>query len=226
MATYAAHDGTYGLDQYSSNEWIYRSDPAAQVQAGATLSVWLEFSGAADGRAYFGFGSSASGTLSLVAAPNSGQLILQKNLGYGYTDLADVNQTYQANHWYRLEVDWSTTGKIMGKLFDSNGTTLLQTVSASTTAITSGGIAFRAIGSDKYWDTVTAISAVNTFARNAGAGGSGGAATLFTDGGPQVSQAVVDRYFAYLFGGGSAGGGIEAELPPWVDPWADPFSTW
>jgi len=42
---------------------------------------------------------------------------------------------------------------------------LLNQVAGSTTAITSGGIAFRATGSDKYFDTVTATYGVNTFAK-------------------------------------------------------------
>src|SRR5262249_11613083 len=161
--TTAAHDGTYGLDMYSGNDWLYRSDAAAQVRAGDTLSVWLKFNGTADGRAYFGFGASSAGTLSLVAAPNTGQLILQQNTGFGFTNLAAVGQSYLANHWYRLEVDWGRSGTIIGKLFDSNGTTLLRSVTASTTAVTSGGIAFRAIGNDKYFDTVTATYGVNNF---------------------------------------------------------------
>jgi hypothetical protein len=163
-ATYAAHDGLYGLDMYNGNDWIYRNDAAAQVNAGDTLSVWLQFSGVANGRAYFGFGAGPGGTLSLVAAPNTGQLILQQNLGYGFTDLAAVGQTYQANHWYRLEVDWGASGTIVGKLFDSNGTTLLATVTATTTAIRSGGIAFRVTGNDKFFDTVTDTPGVNNFA--------------------------------------------------------------
>jgi hypothetical protein len=169
LSTAAAHDGSYGLDQYNGNEWIYRTDAGAQLHAGDTVSVWLEFAGNADGRAYFGFGASSAGTLSLVAAPNTGQLILQSNLGFGFTNLAAVNQSFLANHWYRLEVDWSTTGAILGKLFDSNGTTQLNQVAASTTAINSGGIAFRATGSDKYWDTVTATYGVNSFAKNSAA---------------------------------------------------------
>ena len=136
----------------------------AQVARGDTISVWLQFAGSADGRAYFGFGASAGGTLSIVAAPNTGQLILQNNVGWNFTQLAAVNQSYLPNHWYRLEVDWGTSGTIVGKLFDSNGTTLLNSVTAATNAITSGGIAFRAIGSDKYWDTVTAQYGVNNFA--------------------------------------------------------------
>jgi subtilase family serine protease len=33
LASYAAHDGFYGLDMYNGSDWIYRSDAAAQVQA-------------------------------------------------------------------------------------------------------------------------------------------------------------------------------------------------
>ncbi len=162
LNTAAAHDGTYGLD-LTGQDWFYRTDAGAQVKAGDTLSVWVQFAGAANGRAYFGFGASSAGTLSIVAAPNSNQLILQSNVGWGYTDLAAVNQTYQPNQWYRLEVDWGTSGTIVGKLFASNGTTLLNSLTAHTTAITSGGIAFRAIGNDKYFDTVTDAPGVNNF---------------------------------------------------------------
>ncbi len=124
----------------------------------------MKFDGTANGRAYFGFGASSAGTLSLVAAPNTGQLVLQSNVGYGYTTLAAVSQGWQANHWYRLEVDWGSSGTIVGKLFDSNGTTLLNSVTGATTAITSGGIAFRSIGNyDKYFDTVTDTPGVNNF---------------------------------------------------------------
>jgi hypothetical protein len=168
LASWAAHDGNNGLDLYPGNDWLYRNDSAAQVKAGDTISVWVAFDYTADGRAYFGFGASAGGTLSLVAAPNTGQLIIQSNVGYGFTNLAAVSQTYQPNHWYRLEVDWGASGRIIGKLFDSNGTTLLKSVTASTTAIMSGGIAFRAIGTnDKYFDTVSASYGVNTFALSA-----------------------------------------------------------
>jgi subtilase family serine protease len=163
--TAAAHDGTYGLDDSNGNDWIYRTGAADQVSAGETLSVWLKFAGNADGRAYFGFGASNSGTLSVVAAPNSNQLIIQSDPGFNnFIDLASVPATYQANAWYRVEVDWSTTGAITAKVYASNGTTLLYSVSAKTTSITSGGIAFRATGSDKYWDTVTVTQAGNSFA--------------------------------------------------------------
>jgi hypothetical protein len=230
-ASYAAHDGNYGLDQYNSNEWIYRNDAGAQVQAGDTLSVWLQFAGSADGRAYFGFGANYYGTLSLVAAPNSGQLILQQNVYYGYTNLAAVNQTFQANHWYRMEVDWGASGKIVGKLFDSNGTTLLQTVTASTTAITSGGIAFRATGSDKYWDTVTATYGVNAFVSHTADTIAG--EPLLPTVPKSASQAAVDQYFASFLDFNPTSTGFEQwftqqgpSLNPWVTAWAESFWSW
>jgi hypothetical protein len=166
LSSTAAHDGSWGLD-LTGPDWFYRTDTGAQNKAGDTLSAWVDFSGAANGRAYFGFGASSNGTLSLVAAPNTGQLILMSDVGWGYTNLAAVSASFMSNHWYRLEVDWGTSGNIVGKLYDSNGTTLLRSVSASTRVITSGGIALRSIGNDKYWDTITDTSGVNNFARRA-----------------------------------------------------------
>ncbi len=151
----AAHDGPDGLIMSNGNDWIYRDDSAAQVQQGETISVWVKLAGSADGRAYFGFGATAGGTLSVALAPNTGQFIIQQNVNYGFTDLGDVNQTYKANTWYRVQVIWGVGGSITAQLYASDGATLLNTVTASTSAITSGGIAFRGLGHNKYFDTVT-----------------------------------------------------------------------
>jgi subtilase family serine protease len=164
VTTAAAHDGSYGLSTGPNNDWYFRDDSAAQINHGDTVSVWMKFATTASGRAYFGFGAGPNGTLSLVAAPNTGQLILQDNSGWNYTQLAAVNQTWQTNQWYRLEVDWGTSGKIVAKLYDSTGANLLNTVTAADMAITAGGFAFRTTGSTTYWDTVTDARSVNTFA--------------------------------------------------------------
>src|SRR5262249_38214506 len=155
-------------------------------QAGDTLSVWMKFTNTFGTRAYFAFGANSFGTLSLVAAPNTGQFIIQENWMYGFTNLAAVSQTYLSGHWYRLEVDWGTSGTIIGKLFDSDGTTLLRTVTAFTTDIISGGFGFRNIGNDTYWDTVTVAHGVNRFAvqpASLSQGGSFGGATPSSTGG-------------------------------------------
>jgi hypothetical protein len=193
--TAAAHDGTYGLDGYGGNDWIYRT-PTTAVKAGDTLSVWLKFANQLNGRAYFGFGAGSFGTLSVVAAPNTGQFIIQENDFYGFADLAAVSQSYQLNHWYRLEVDWGTSGRIVGKLFDSNGTTLLNSVTAGSTTFTSGGIAFRATGTDKYFDTVTDTPGVNNFALEAGGSTGGGGESAAAAGGESFGGSAFGAAFA------------------------------
>src|SRR5262249_7194104 len=136
-------------------EWMYRNDAAVQVRQGETFSVWIQAAGApSGGRAYFCFGASAAGTLSLVLEGNSSALALQDNTGFGFTELANVSQTWLASHWYRFEVTWGIGGSITGRVYDSDGTTLLNTVTATDTNITSGGIAFRGFGPTYYFDTV------------------------------------------------------------------------
>src|SRR5205823_13770981 len=122
----------------------------AQVQQGQTIAVWVEFPSFAMGRGYFGFGASSGGTLSVVVAADSGQLILQDNAGYGFTTLAAVSQTYQVNHWYQLRVLWGIGGNLTARLYDSDGATLLKSVQATDNSITSGGIAFTSSAVDKY----------------------------------------------------------------------------
>ena len=179
-STLAAHDGSYGLLMTSASDWMYRGDSSGYVQAGDTMSVWMDFPILADGRAYLTFGSSSTGTLSLVAAPNTNQFVLQNNSGWGFVNLAAAPQTWLTNHWYRLEVDWWTNGTIVGQLFDSNGTTQLNSVTGSTTAITSGGIGFRAISGSVYWDTLQVTPGANQSA-------SGGTAS------PAASSAIAAR---------------------------------
>src|SRR5260370_975984 len=68
VMTWAAHDGTYGLMESGMNSfgWIYRTDAAAQVRQGETISLWVQLSTTANGEAFFGFGASAGRTPSNV----------------------------------------------------------------------------------------------------------------------------------------------------------------
>jgi subtilisin family serine protease/glutamine cyclotransferase len=155
----AAHDGPYGLQLGNTTEWMYRNDASVHVQQGQVFSTWLKSSSSSSGRAYFGFGSTATGTLCLVMGENSGTLSLIYVPGYStYTDLASVPYSWIANHWYRFEVDWQSGGTIIGRLYDSDGLTLLATVTGFNNNITSGGIGFRGFGSTKYFDTVGSYS--------------------------------------------------------------------
>jgi len=79
---------------------------------------------------------------------------LQRNTNFGFADIGVVPQTWVANKWYRFEIVWGVGGSITGRLFDSDGTTLLNTVTATDNTITSGGLAFRGFGPTHYVDTV------------------------------------------------------------------------
>jgi subtilisin-like proprotein convertase family protein len=151
----AAHDGIYGLD--GDNAWIYRTDSQVRVGQGNIISFWVKV--LTDGRAYCGFGASAVGAYSIGSAANTSQLILQMlDDNYGtVNDLAAVAQTWTLDKWYRLEAEWRLGGNIVGRLYDSDGITLLNTVTANDSTYTSGGIAFRA-WDDHYFDTIERCS--------------------------------------------------------------------
>ncbi len=134
---------------------MWRNDAAVAVQQGDTISTWVQAAGTpAAGRLYIGFGASATGTLSMVLGGNSSTLVLQRNTGFGFLEIGVVPQSWVANKWYRFEIVWGVGGSITGRLFDSDGTTLLNTVTATDTTITSGGLAFRGFGPTFYVDSV------------------------------------------------------------------------
>ena len=152
VTTPASHDGFYGLEGSQAGGWIYRDDPDAVVAQGETLSFWVRPK-SNEGRAYVGFGASAAGTYSVAVAPNTGQFLLQRNDSYGYLDIGSSAQTWQ-NKWYRVEVRWGAGGQITATLFDQDGKTVLNSVSALDNTYTAGGIAFRAFNGPKFLDTV------------------------------------------------------------------------
>jgi hypothetical protein len=121
----AAHDGDLGLANNNSSGWAYRDDAGVQLVQGDTVSFWLNLGPKPGGRAYFGFGATAAGTMSLVAAPNTGDIRFQANPGYGFIELNSSPQVWEANKWYRLEVIWGVGGLLEGNLYDSDGETLL-----------------------------------------------------------------------------------------------------
>jgi hypothetical protein len=190
ITTAAAHVSTAknGLNDAGDGNWYYRSDAPGQVKPGDSLSVWVQLNGAADGRAYFGFGSTKNGTFSAVLAPNTSQMMIQNNAGYtNYTVLASVKQTFSFNTWYRLQVDWGTSGKVVVSLYGSDGTTFVNSVTASTHDVTPGDFSFRATGSAKFFDTVYVNRGVNNFAAHpsfstAGEGGTSSTAGSIVNG--------------------------------------------
>ena len=155
-----AHDGVYGL---SDPEWTYRTD--LQVGTGGdSLSWWVRPSYSSYGRAYLGFGASAGGAWSVVAAPNSGEFMIQRNPAYGYSAVATVSQTWQAGRWYKVVVQFLSTSSVTCNLYDSDGTTLLNSLSYNGVTGLPGGVAIRSF--DQFFlDTIGTGDAGGTSGR-------------------------------------------------------------
>ena len=102
----AAFDGSYGLSMDA--DWIYRNDSAARVQRGDVISTWWARRGRPLAGPTSARGHGPRDPLDRHA-PNTGQLLIQRNAGYGYTDIGAVGHSWLAEHWYRMEVTWGTT---------------------------------------------------------------------------------------------------------------------
>jgi uncharacterized repeat protein (TIGR01451 family) len=136
-----AHDGTYGL---GDPEWTYRTDVSVGADPGDELSWWIRTpSNPGVGRAYFGFGASAAGCWSIVTAANTSEFTLQRNNSFTFNTIVTKSQTYQLSHWYKVSVQFASTNSVVCNLFDSDGTTLLNTLSNSTITGVPGGVAMR-----------------------------------------------------------------------------------
>ncbi len=152
----AAHDGQYGLEAGTIRTgWLYRNDAQVQLTQGNTMSVWTKIPNSTWTRNYIGFGATAAGCYSAVLGDNTNTFIIQLNSGWGYSELASTPYVFINAYWYRVEVVWGVGGLITANLYDSNGTTLLATVSAVNNQFTQGGIAVRNFdsGTPAYFDT-------------------------------------------------------------------------
>ena len=98
VSTADSHSGLQMFD--TGGSWPYRTD-VSYGSAGDTLSCWTK---AGTGRTYWGFGASAAGCYSFVAAPNTSDIRFQQNDGYGYTELSTTPFTFTTGNWYRMEV--------------------------------------------------------------------------------------------------------------------------
>jgi hypothetical protein len=133
------HDGIQGI---ADPDWIYRTDFTIGLP-GDKLSVWAQ---AGTGRVYLGFGATAAGGWSLVMGPNTSQFMWQQNPGWGYTELASVPFTFTAGKWYRMEIVFGSAAAVTGRLYDSDGVTVLATNATTLTGLTTGGVTLRSFG--------------------------------------------------------------------------------
>lgn len=136
VSTTAAHDGTYGI---TDPEWHYRISPTTGA-IGERIRAWVR---PGSGRAYIGFAASSGGARSFVVAPNTGDIRFQDNPGWAYTELTTTLTTITAGRWYLAEIEFASGNRVIGRLFDSDGTTLVATVEHTFASPSTGGLALR-----------------------------------------------------------------------------------
>jgi hypothetical protein len=138
----STHDGSFGL---SDPGWYYRTDVSLGT-AGQSLAWWVRPTDPATARAYLGFGASAAGCFSVVTEVNGNSFAIQQNTAYGFADVANSAQTYLAGKWYKVEVRFNSITSVTANLYDSDGSTLLNTVSYGAVVGLPGGVALRSFG--------------------------------------------------------------------------------
>jgi hypothetical protein len=139
----AAHDGAQGAEFTGFGPaWYYRTDRT--FTPGNSMRAFVRASGATDGRIYLGFAADAAGCYSVVFAPNTSNIILQANAGYGFSDLASAPFAYAAGTWYQIEVVWAANGDVVANLWNEAGTALLASTPPTPVGLgLAKGIAFR-----------------------------------------------------------------------------------
>lgn len=149
-----AHDGSFGLVD-SNSHWYYRTDAAAAITTGSTLSAWVR---GGTGRAYLGFGASSAGASSFVVGFNSNQIMFQNNDSYGFSTTTTHPFSLTQGKWYLASINFGA--QIVGNLYDSDGTTLLTSLTATGLDHgATGGVALRSFSGVNV-DTVSLSGAV------------------------------------------------------------------
>ncbi len=142
----AAHSGYFGL-HFKDDDFYVRFDKQIGLP-GQVISWWIRFQGKT--RANFGFGIDSSSDLGyyLCVDPSTNTLHFAKSADYTYPLFKVVNQTYKMNKWYRAEIIYNTSTNITGRLYSSDGKTILNSITLEIPGLTLGGIAFRGLALD------------------------------------------------------------------------------
>jgi hypothetical protein len=146
-----AHDGAFGVGPGGNGGWYVRTDAEAAFVQGSLLSAWVK---PGTGRFYLGFGATSTGGWSFILAPNTGQLLFGYHRTWGSNATNGIPQAF-ATQWYRAEVEYAGE-YVFGRLYDSDGTTLLNEaaiIAEDWGYFGGGGVAVR--GFNIAYDTIT-----------------------------------------------------------------------
>lgn len=116
---------------------------------GDKFRCWLRMGGDPNNNQAVGF---YFGTQGANGDPNGYRVDLKQSstpdyrirkLDNGGTNLATASQSYTADNWYEVKVDWQTDGTITATLYDDQGSQLNE-ITGSDSTFTDGGVGFHA----------------------------------------------------------------------------------
>lgn len=138
----AAHLGKFGLN-CQGEAYVDRTDKEIGLP-GQAISWWMRFQSNTRANCGFAINASSQGFF-LCIDPSTNTLHFAKSADYTYPLLKVVSQKYKLNVWYRAEVIFNTTTNVTGKLYASNGTTLLNSITLEIPNLSLGGISFNGL---------------------------------------------------------------------------------
>lgn len=138
----SAHSGMFGLN-CQSDGYIIRTDKEIGMP-GQAISWWVRFQSST--RANCGFGLNSFGKrYFLCVDPSTNTLHFANSPDYTNPLLKVINQKYKLNVWYRVEITFNTQTNVTGKLYASNGITLLNSITLEIPDLLPGGLVFRGL---------------------------------------------------------------------------------
>lgn len=156
----AARTGNFGAVMDGGGWWRH-SDPAATISDGFEYEYYFRAGGGATiGRAYIGFTSDdlATEAYTVIAAPNTGNVIIQDNSGFSFANLAASDPiSWSETDFYRVAVSYSG-GIITAEVFDEGGASLAPAIMADT-GYSGGGSLFLRGFSNPHVDDISIIPA-------------------------------------------------------------------
>jgi hypothetical protein len=145
VGTAGSFGGLYGLAPagYAARQDIMTSPGNIYTAMVRTNNV-----PASGGRIYLGVGASGTGMYSAVFAPNTQQLLIQNNSGFGFVTVQTAAATIAQSTWYQLHMSWAANGDMQASLYDETGTTLVsQTGVWASGVVTPGWLGYRGFSS-------------------------------------------------------------------------------
>ncbi len=150
----AARSGALGAVMNGGGWWKHND---ARIEDGNTYEFYFRGEG---GRAYIGFTSDdlATQAYTVLAAPNTGNMVIQRNNGFSFADLiASDPIPWSGADFYKVVVEYSG-GFLTAQAFDTGGTPLSAAIMADTGYSGGGALLLRGF-SNPHVDDISIVPA-------------------------------------------------------------------